>query len=165
MRILPALLAALAFTAPAPLAAAVQDAPDEWFNALNYDICSAVRNNGREPVIISLSNINGMSGIDVFSTALAFAERHRDYPDVTIRVNGGPPIAARARGVVAPSAVGAGIYFAFDPRPLLAAHPDGFTIEVLRDGRVILATALHAARAPFTELAACATRLPPPPTI
>jgi len=124
-----------------------------WETGGDANVCAALQHQEAATIMLSISRLPNMSGINVVTDSLSFAREGRFEPDVRVSVEG-RDVPATVIGV---SVAGApGLLFRLDPLPLIERYPDGFRFRITRTGTQLADLALRGASRAFRELRACA---------
>lgn len=153
MRFVPVSLL-LPFVACSP--ADTPDAGPAWEVHGDSNVCAALQHRDEGTVMLSISKLRNMSGINVVADSVAFAAEGRFEPDVRLSVEG-RDVPVTAIGVHADGVPG--LFLRFDPLPLVARHPDGFRFGIGRGAQRLVDMDLRGASATFRELRTCAEGL------
>lgn len=139
----------------AACACAQADKEQHWGSGYGPDFCVAAEDRSQF-VAVQLSRLRGWSGIAIGARAFDRLPPEDKYAELGLEIAGQP-----VRASAAASGEGAdkgALFFAFNPRPILIRHPDGFDLVVKRNGRPIHAASLHGAADAFTAVRECDSR-------
>jgi hypothetical protein len=138
-------------------AGAPASAQSQWEVQRYREVCAALWRGERTDVLVGVSNVRNVAGINVVSDGTAFAEEGRFESDVRLAVNG-TDIPVTAVGIA--SGEFRGLLLRFDPLPLIRRHPDGFRLVLSRGAAPIESLELKGASTAFSEVMKCAETLP-----
>lgn len=133
-------------------------AAQTWEVGGDQHVCAALHEAGQVTVMLSISKLPNMSGINIVAGSLSFVREGRFEPDVRLAVEG-QEVSATAIGVETSRA--RGLLLRLDPLPLIDRHPDGFRLSLNRADAKLVDIDLANASGAFEALRACAENLPP----